>query len=741
VIDKFRETFREEAEELLSQLEDVLLELETRPEDVELVNAAFRAVHTIKGSAGMFGFEKAGRFTHDLENLLDACRGGLRAVDSRVIDLSLRARDKIRAMLAEADSSGPFDEEAQALMAEFRAAVEDGARSSPSSGSGEAAPGASPLATPSRIVPPASTSDQKASGTPVGQDAALHPDARQAVAEQSGSKSGTEETYRIVFEPAPEIFMNGTKVLKLIEELADLGTLSVVPAVEVIPPIELLDPERCYVSWHAILTTSSGIDAIRDVFIFVEGASKVVVEHLDIPDEDGGRQKRVGEMLLERGLVRPEDLGQALKSQKRLGEVLLENKVLKPSDLESVLAEQAHIKHAQEHQHDTSAMSVRVASVKLDQLVDLVGEMVTLQARLTSSTSTMGDTTLSGIAEQLERLVSQLRDNAMSVRMLPIGSTFNKFRRVVRDLSSELGKDVELLTEGAETELDKTVIERLNDPLVHIIRNSLDHGVESPEQRKAAGKPTKGTVCLKASHSGAHVVIQVSDDGKGLDMDAIRRKATERGLIAPGEVLSDADAGLLIFRAGFSTAASVTSVSGRGVGMDVVKREIDSLGGTVSVESSPGVGSTISLQIPLTLAIIEGLLVRIADEHFVLPLSSVEACIELPEDAGQASDGARLLSYRGDLLPYVELRDAFAIQGTVPGFRQVVVVNSQEHKIGFVVDAVIGDYQTVIKPLGRMFKDVSGISGATILGDGTVALIIDFNRLAHSARAVQARSA
>jgi two-component system chemotaxis sensor kinase CheA len=738
VIDKFRETFREEAEELLSQLEDVLLELETHPEDVELVNAAFRAVHTIKGSAGMFGFEKAGRFTHDLENLLDACRGGLRAVDSRVIDLSLRARDKIRSMLAEADGSGPFDEEAQALMAEFRAAIEDDSRVAQAPESVEAAPGPGPVADPGHAAHIADGSGRVASA---GQAVASHPEISQPAADQSGYKSGAEETYRIVFEPTPEIFMNGTKVLKLIEELADLGTLSVVPVVEAIPPIELLDPERCYVSWHAILTTSAGIDAIRDVFIFVEGASKVVIEHLDIPDEDGGRQKRIGEMLLERGLVRPEDLGEALKSQKRLGEVLLENKVLKPSDLESVLAEQAHIKQAQEHQHDTSAMSVRVASVKLDQLVDLVGEMVTLQARLTSSTSTMGNTTLSGIAEQLERLVSQLRDNAMSVRMLPIGSTFNKFRRVVRDLSSELGKDVELLTEGAETELDKTVIERLNDPLVHIIRNSLDHGVESPEQRKAAGKPAKGTVCLKASHSGAHVVIQVSDDGKGLDMDAIRRKATERGLITPGEVLSDAEAGLLIFRAGFSTAARVTSVSGRGVGMDVVKREIDSLGGTVSVESSPGVGSTISLQIPLTLAIIEGLLVRIADEHFVLPLSSVEACIELPDEAGQARDGARLLSYRGDLLPYVELRDAFAIQGAVPGFRQVVVVNSQEQKVGFVVDAVIGDYQTVIKPLGRMFKDVSGISGATILGDGTVALIIDFNRLAHSARAVQARSA
>ena len=281
----------------------------------------------------------------------------------------------------------------------------------------------------------------------------------------------------------------------------------------------------------------------------------------------------------------------------------------------------------------------------------------------------------------------------------------------------------------------------LNDPLVHIIRNSLDHGIESPEGRRAAGKPARGKVCLKASHSGAHVVIQVSDDGKGLDIEAIKRKATERGLLAPGQALSDADAGLLIFKAGFSTAAKVTSVSGRGVGMDVVKREIDSLGGTVLVDTTAGAGSTISLQIPLTLAIIEGLLVRIADEHFVLPLSSVEACIELPEDAGQSDDGARLLSYRGELLPYVELREAFGIQGKTPGFRQVVVVNSQEHRVGFVVDSVIGDYQTVIKPLGRMFKDVAGISGATILGDGTVALIIDFNRLAQAARAVQSRSA
>lgn len=729
MIDKFRETFREEAEELLTQLEEILLELEIRPDDSELINAAFRAVHTIKGSAGMFGFEKAGRFTHDLENLLDACRAGLRRVDSLVINLSLRARDKIRSMLAEEDSTGPFDEEAQALMADFRAAVEAGQPNSPS---GESAPASLDQAGQAILATEMVSPSLPPSGRTV--DSALFG------ASEAESGTSREESFRVVFEPGADIFLNGTKVLRLLEELAGLGTLIAIPVVENIPSLETLDPERCYVSWNAILTTRAGVDAIRDVFIFVEGTSKVHIEALDIPEEDGGSQKRVGEMLLERGLVRPEELGQALKSQKRLGEVLVEQKILKPSELESVLVEQNHIKKTQEHQHDTSAQSVRVASAKLDQLVDLVGELVTLQARLASSTAGLGDAALSGMAEQLERLVSQLRDNAMSVRMMPIGSTFNKFRRVVRDLSSELGKDVELLTEGAETELDKTVIERLNDPLVHVIRNSLDHGIELPEARRAAGKNTRGRVCLKASHSGAYVVIQVSDDGKGLDLEAIKHKATERGLIAPGESLSEAEAGLLIFKAGFSTATKVTSVSGRGVGMDVVKREIDSLGGSVSVASTPGKGSTISLQIPLTLAIIEGLLVRVADEHFVVPLSSVEACVELPEDMKTSGNGGALLGYRGDLLPYVELRQVFDIRGPVPPFRQVVVVNSQEYKAGFVVDAVIGDYQTVIKPLGRMFKDISGISGATILGDGTVALIIDCNRLALEARSVQERS-
>jgi two-component system, chemotaxis family, sensor kinase CheA len=700
--DKFKDTFREEAEELLVQLEAILLELEEKPADMELINAAFRAIHTIKGSAGMFGFEKAGRFTHDLESLLDTCRNGQRPIDTHIVDLALRARDKIRALLSEADSSSPFDQVALDLMDEFRVAMAGGKVGKPA---------AEPVA---QVEP---LRDQSAV-----------PERRTG---ERLEVPGARNTYRIHFDPAGDIFRNGTKVLKLFDELAAMGQLSSVPKVARIPPLESLEPETCYVSWEAVLTTTHGIDAIRDVFIFVEGSSKVQIEQIDddLDAEDGVR--RLGEILVDRGAVKPADLGEALRSQRKLGEVLVERKVVSASELESALVEQAHLKRVQEHQTEGPSASIRVASDKLDQLVDLVGELVTMQARLSRTAIDVSDSSLSAIAEQLDRLVAQLRDNAMGMRMLPIGSTFNKFRRVVRDLSAELGKDIDLVTVGAETELDKTVIERLNDPLVHIIRNSLDHGIEIPADRIAAGKPPRGTVRLCAEHSGANVVISVSDDGKGLDMAAIRAKAIERGLITPMDQLSEAEAFLLIFRPGFSTAKNVTSVSGRGVGMDVVKREIDSLGGTVSVESSPGRGSSIVLKIPLTLAIIEGLLVHVSDEFYVLPLSMVEACVE--SRASDSSNGSKLIPYRGDLIPFIDIRDFFNVAGTAPENRQIVVINVQESRVGLVVDAVIGENQTVIKPLGRMYRDSIGLSGATILGDGRVALIVDCQKLAEAA--------
>jgi two-component system chemotaxis sensor kinase CheA len=373
---------------------------------------------------------------------------------------------------------------------------------------------------------------------------------------------------------------------------------------------------------------------------------------------------------------------------------------------------------------------VRVSSDKLDALVDLVGELVTLQARISQVSLIVHDTQLTSMSEQLERLTADLRDNAMTLRMLPIGTTFSKFKRLVRDLSDDLGKKIEMETSGAETELDKTVIEKLNDPLIHLIRNCIDHGIETPDVRAKAGKSETGTIKLSALHSGASVIITVEDDGAGLNRKAILSKAIQRGIVGPDDELSDEELCCMIFAPGFSTAQKVTSVSGRGVGMDVVKKEIESLGGFVTVKSEEGKNTRVILSIPLTLAIIEGFLVKVGSDFYVLPLSSVEACIELTQEERAQHKGRRIINFRNEILSYVRLRDVFEIEGDEREIEQIVVVRSLDMRVGFVVDQVIGDYQTVIKSLGRIYKDVEGVSGATILGDGTVALILDINKLA-----------
>ena len=698
MLDKFKNSFREEAEELLGQLESTLLELEGAPSDSELLNAAFRAIHTVKGSAGMFGFEEIARFTHDLENVLDKARAGRISITKEFIDLTLRGRDHIRALL---NSGEDLTEEQRrttdALADECRALV------------------AQAESTESESPQPGS----EAGGSGV------------ADSEEIG-ESGVKRTFYVRFQPGPDIFRNGTRVLSLLADLAELGECTMVPHVNDIPGLSTIDPERCYCYWEGFLTTEKDRNAIRDVFIFVESESSLTVEEIDEARVNDIRNKRLGEILVQYQNVSPEEISKALSSQKRLGEILVEKGIISKDTLETTLAGQTHAKKIQDKTPEAGGTlaSVRVASEKLDQLVDLVGELVTLQARLARTSLDLKEVSLAAISEQFERLIAQLRDNTMSIRMLPIGSTFNKFRRVVRDLSTELGKEADLLTEGAETELDKTVIERLNDPLVHIIRNSLDHGVESPQEREAAGKNRKGTILLKAQHSGAYVLISVKDDGAGLNAEAIRAKAVERGILAPGQELTEAEINQLIFHPGFSTAKTVTKVSGRGVGMDVVKREIDSLGGSVMISTEAGRGTEMTLKIPLTLAIIEGLLVAIGGEYYVVPLSSVDGCIEIPKEDLRKVGERRIIQYRGDLLPFVDLRSYFEIPGETPDIAQIVIANSQDSRVGFVVDTVIGDYQTVIKPLGRMYKDVSGISGATILGDGTVALILDVNRLA-----------
>jgi len=692
-------TYREEANELLTELETSLLELEETPEDSELIGRVFRAMHTIKGSGAMFGFDEIAGFTHEVETVFDLVRNGKMAVSKQLLNLTLRARDHIKSLLDASVSGNDIDRnEGNAIIAGLKQLV----------------PGAEPV----EIIRAAQES------APVSQ-----------------TSDGDQNTWRIRFKPIPEIFMSGTNPLGLINELRDLGTCYVIAHTELIPPLSEIKPEHCYIYWDIVLTTSRGMDAIKDVFIFCEDDCDLKIDLVDDGASDSGQDyKKLGDILVERGDLSPAEMYKILDMQKRFGELAVSIGAVTPDKVQSALVEQQQVKAVrQERATQESATSIRVPAEKLDLLVNLVGELVTVQAHLSQTAALHNNADFAAIAEEVERLTEELRDTALNIRMLPIGSTFSKFKRLVRDLSQELGKEIEMETEGAETELDKTVIERLNDPLVHLIRNSIDHGIEMPEVRRSAGKPSQGTVHLGAVHSGDSVLITIRDDGAGLDREAIRAKAVERGLIAANAELSDKEIYNMIFAPGFSTAAKVTSVSGRGVGMDVVKKGIEALRGTIDISSVRGVGSTITLRIPLTLAIIECLLVRIDENYFVLPLANVEECVELTRDDISNAHGRNLATVRGSIVPYIPLREQFGISSKRPDIEQIVITGINGSKVGFVVDNVVGEHQTVIKTLGRMYRDVKGVSGATILGDGTVALILDMGVLYQAAAELESR--
>jgi two-component system, chemotaxis family, sensor kinase CheA len=695
MIDAHRQAFKEEAYELLTELETSLLELEERPDDEDLIGRVFRAMHTIKGSGSMFGFDDIAAFTHEVETIFDMVRNGKLQVTKLLVNLTLAARDQIKAMLDNSDGGG-------AATPETSAAIIMGLRSL----TGCEAPSAVPAATGS---------------------------AKPAAA--------VKTTYRVRFVPSRDTFASGNNPLNLLDELRELGPCHVVAQTSGFPELCEMDPEACYVYWDVVLTTEQGMNAIRDVFIFVEDDCELkiepVAEHGGFAEES--EVKKLGEILVERGDMNLQEMGEVLAQQKRFGELAVAQGVVPVERVQAALVEQRHIKEVrQEKQSAEAASSIRVPAERLDVLVNLVGELVTVQARLSQTATERVDAELMEIAEEVERLTAELRDSALNIRMLPIGSTFSKFKRLVRDLSAELGKEIEMTTDGAETELDKTVIEKLNDPLVHLIRNSIDHGVELPEVRLAAGKPGCGTVHLSAVHSGDSVLITIADNGAGIDKEAVRAKAVERGIIAASAELSEKEIFSLIFAPGFSTAKKVSSISGRGVGMDVVKRAIDALRGTIEVASVHGQGTRIMVRIPLTLAIIESLMVKIGNNTFMLPLSLVDECVELTREDLERSHGRNLAQVRGHLVPYIPLRERFSIQGELPDIEQIVITEVNGQRVGFVVDNVIGEHQTVIKSLGRAYKNSEGISGATILGDGSVALILDVPQLVQS---VEAQSA
>ena len=723
-LDKMADIFLEEASDLLEKLEDHLLKLEQSPDDVDTIAAVFRTMHTIKGSAGMFGFNAVSRFTHQAENTFDEVRNGRVAVTSELITLTLNARDHIRNMLSDPNSQ-ELAEETESLISQFQVYLLENALDGSKPAKTE---------TTTSVEKSAPQVEEKKTTTTGDEVISFNANSVQEVEKpKAPPKKEPEEipeiTYRISFEPDLDVFMNGTKPHALISELSEMGEVSIIPFYSSIPSLKEIDPTKCYMSWDIILTTTKSVNDIQDVFMFLDNSSKIEVKKVADSNQDSPAPKRLGEILIEKNLVTQDEITAAIGVQKPLGQILTEKKVVSVEDVQAALAEQKHLREQKERKsQEQNSQTIKVNSLKLDRLIDLVGELVTFNARLNQLSGGIHSPTLSTLSEQGERLILELRDTTMDMRMLPIGTIFSRFRRLVRDLSSETQKNIELVTEGAETELDKTVIEKLNDPLVHLIRNSVDHGVEPPDVRVAKGKAPQGRVTLKAQHAGAFVLITIEDDGAGLDLEKIRKKAIDKGLISPNDELSENQTADLIFMPGFSTADKVTSISGRGVGMDVVKRDIATLGGSVSISTKKGMGTKFTLKIPLTLAIIEGILVKVGDNSYVLPLSNVLECLKFQTSLPE-SKFCSTAKIREDMVPFIDLRNFFGIKTERPSQQQIVMVTDQDSKIGIVIDRVIGNYQTVIKPLGKLYHNVQGISGATILGDGSVALILDIYKL------------
>jgi two-component system chemotaxis sensor kinase CheA len=687
MIDKYKEAFQEEAREILVELESALLELNENPGVSESVARAFRALHTIKGSGAMFGFDDIAAFTHHIENAFDEVRNGRRATSPELIGLTLKAADQIKAMLDESAGRGQADPAiAAGLLAKLSALT-----------------GAKPVPKDEPSVPARKPdSDARSNKEP-----ALLPNA-------------AVRDWRIQFRPKADLLRNGANPLLLFRELQDMGRLEITANMAEVPALPELDAERCYIAWDMGLSTAAPVEAIRDVFVFVEDCCELTIEAASQPE------RPVEETVRESMAAVPPAVAGAGVDDRKL------KRQAAGSPAESSASDgQKQERRALERRGEQAvqASSIRVAAAKVDQLIDLVGQLVTVQARLVEMAARREDRDMQAVAEEIESLTAELRETSMSMRTLPLRSTFERFKRLVYDLGRTLHKEVELTFEGADTELDKTVIDQLNDPLMHLIRNSMDHGIEAPEARRAAGKPSTAAVHLAARHAGAQVLISVSDDGKGIDGEAVRARAIERGLIAPEARLSESEIFSLILAPGFSTAKVVSDVSGRGVGMDVVKRNVEALRGSIEIASQPGLGSTVTLRLPLTLAIIDGLLVRVDRSYFVLPLATILECIELTQADIEQSNGKHIANVRGEIIPYIRLREHFRMCQERPEREQVMITETEDGRYGFAVDQVLGDHQTVIKNLGRFYRHVDLVSGATILGDGTVALILDPQRL------------
>jgi two-component system chemotaxis sensor kinase CheA len=676
--EEFIDKFKEEAAELINHLETALLALEETPEDNEQISLIFRVMHSLKGNGAMFGYDNISRFTHDLETIYDLVKTGKLKMSKDLFDLTLESIDVLKHLLLKDDR---LDESNLKKYNNLMARIIE-------------------------MITLANNNREESRYTNTYNDAGI-----------DSQDTEVLKTYYISFVPDENIFDNGTNPLYLLDELSDLGINITVGHFEKIPLLENYLLSKCYAWWEVILATKESEHDIRDIFMFVEDDCKLEIKLIASENlfNNNNFKKTCDQITEKNEIIGSSRFDCFIDNEKPC--IIEKEEAYTPADVFS-----KNIK-------ETAISSIRVASEKIDDMLKLISEMITIQSRLSMIANIIKDPELLTISEHTTKITKELRDNAFKISLIPINTLQTRYQRLVRDLSAELGKDVIFEVVGGETELDKKIVETLTEPVLHILRNSIDHGIEDNITRKIKGKPEKGKITLYAYYSGANVVIQIKDDGAGIDVHTVRNKAIERGLIAPNVQMSDKDILNLIFMPGFSTAEAITDVSGRGVGMDVVKRKIGDIRGEVEIDSVPDEGTTITLKLPLTLSIIDGLLIKIGDTDFIIPLSHIYKIYPVNHTELNLKH-YNLLTLDGVQIPFYYLRDEFNVShGEVLEVEEVVVVYHNEKLVGLVVDRVTGEYQAVVKPLGKLFASQEIISGATILGDGSLALVMDTNKI------------
>lgn len=696
-----------ESAELLQVMEEGLMELESIEESEETINAIFRAAHTIKGGAGIFGFKHIVGFTHVVESVLDAMRDGLLKVDSELVAALLPCCDHLGILIQEiakghTEENSELTKQSEKIIAGLQPFLDNAEGKQ-------------------------TDSSQVASQSIQVQDE-TH---RVQNIECDNSKSGN---WHLFLHFNPDCLRDGMDPLSFIRYLTKLGEIiELTTSTQAIPSAGEMDPESNYLIFEIVFKSDAAKADIENVFDFVRAGSQIhilpleskIEYYIDLIDSLDSDDMQLGELLIKCGVITRRELEEGLQAQQakrerqqpqHIGEILIEQQTVQKPIVSAALEKQQRVKESKAIENQ----SIRVDAGRLDILIDLIGELVIAGASASLRASQTGDMALQEANAAVISLVEEVRDSALQLRMVPIGSTFSRFQRVVRDVSKELGKDIKLHISGADTEIDKSVVEKIGDPLMHLVRNAMDHGIEPAELRIERDKPAQGNLQLNAYHSSGNIVIEVSDDGRGLDRDKILAKAVERGLIQASETLSDQEVYSLIFEPGFSTADQISNLSGRGVGMDVVKRNITELRGDIAIDSTPGKGTTLRIFLPLTLAIIDGFLVGVGESSYVIPLDRVVECVALPPD-----ENHDYMELRGEVLPFIRLRQLFNKKTALSKRQNVIVVEHLGVKAGLVVDKLKGELQTVIKPLGKLFGHVQGVGGSTILGSGEVALIID----------------